>query len=64
VLTKFASSSEQVYITPYNIVDRGPKELYGGGQGDNPDASGSFVARVEPGSNGQTAASAMAVIGD
>jgi hypothetical protein len=47
----FAYSSEQDYITPYNIVDRGPNELYiyGGGYGDNPDASGSFVSRVEPG---------------
>jgi len=46
----FAYSSAQSYITPYNIVDRGPNELYvyGGGYGDNPDASGSFVARVEP----------------
>ena len=47
----FAYSSPQDYITPYNIVDRGPNELfiYGGGYGDNPAASGSFVARVEPG---------------
>ncbi len=47
----FAYSSQQQYITPYNIVDRGPDELYiyGGGYGDNPDASGSFVSRVEPG---------------
>lgn len=47
----FAFSSTQKYPTPYNIVDRGPDELYvyGGGYGDNPDASGSFVARVEPG---------------
>ena len=47
----FAYSSPQDYITPYNIVDEGPNELfiYGGGYGDNPDASGSFVARVEPG---------------
>jgi len=46
----FAYSSEQDYITPYNIVDRGPNELYiyGGGYGDNPAASGSFVSRVEP----------------
>ncbi|HEY1279400.1 MAG TPA: hypothetical protein VGF22_06980 [Acidimicrobiales bacterium] len=46
----FAYRSEQDYITPYNIVDRGPNELYiyGGGYGDNPDASGSFVSRVEP----------------
>ena len=42
----------QVYITPYNIVDHGPNELfiYGGGYGDNPDASGSFVScRRRPG---------------
>ncbi|MFI6844388.1 hypothetical protein OG535_37995 [Kitasatospora sp. NBC_00085] len=47
----FAHSSDQVYTTPYNIVDRGPDELYvyGGGYGDNPAASGSFVSRVEPG---------------
>ena len=47
----FAYSSQQDYVTPYNIVDRGPNELfiYGGGYGDNPAASGSFVARVEPG---------------
>ncbi len=51
----FAYSSPQVYITPYNIVDHGPNELfiYGGGYGDNPDASGSFVARVEPGTFNQ-----------
>jgi hypothetical protein len=47
----FAYSSPQDYVTPYNIVDEGPDQLfiYGGGYGDNPDASGSFVARVEPG---------------
>jgi hypothetical protein len=47
----FAYSSPQDYPTPYNIVDEGPNELfiYGGGYGDNPAASGSFVARVEPG---------------
>ncbi len=47
----FAYSSQQDYITPYNIVDRGPNELYiyGGGYGDNSAASGSFVSRVEPG---------------
>lgn len=47
----FAYSSATKYATPYNIVDRGPDELYvyGGGYGDNPDASGSFVSRVEPG---------------
>jgi len=47
----FAHSSAQLYVTPYNIVDRGPNELfvYGGGYGDNPAASGSFVSRVEPG---------------
>lgn len=46
----FAYSSQQDYITPYNIVDRGPNELYiyGGGYGDNSAASGSFVSRVEP----------------
>ena len=46
----FAYSSEQQYITPYNIVDRGPNELYiyGGGYGDH-GGSGSFVSRVEPG---------------
>ena len=51
----FAYSSPQEYITPYNIVDHGPDELfiYGGGYGDNPDASGSFVARVEPGTFNQ-----------
>ncbi len=51
----FAYSSPQDYITPYNIVDRGPNELfiYGGGYGDNPAASGSFVARVEPGTFNQ-----------
>jgi hypothetical protein len=45
-----AYSSQQTYITPYDIVDRGPNELYvyGGGYGDNPAASGSFVSRVEP----------------
>src|SRR5215471_14152872 len=47
----FAYSSPQDYITPYNIVDHGPNELYiyGGGYGDNPSASGSFVSRVDPG---------------
>ncbi|MGW4890939.1 hypothetical protein ACWEQL_01530 [Kitasatospora sp. NPDC004240] len=47
----FAHGSDQVYVTPYNIVDRGPDELYvyGGGYGDDPAASGSFVSRVEPG---------------
>jgi hypothetical protein len=51
----FAYSSPQDYITPYNIVDHGPDELfiYGGGYGDNPAASGSFVARVEPGTFNQ-----------
>ncbi|MEU6235161.1 hypothetical protein [Kitasatospora sp. NPDC047058] len=46
----FAHSSSQVYTTPYNIVDRGPNELYvyGGGYGDQ-GGSGSFVSRVEPG---------------
>ncbi|MFD0277504.1 hypothetical protein ACFVHB_26855 [Kitasatospora sp. NPDC127111] len=46
----FAYGSSQVYTTPYNIVDRGPNELYvyGGGYGDQ-GASGSFVSRVEPG---------------
>ncbi|SFS07051.1 hypothetical protein SAMN04487846_2185 [Microbacterium sp. cf046] len=48
----FAYSSPDVYVTPYNIVGRGPDELYiyGGGYGDDPTASGSFVSRVEPGS--------------
>lgn len=48
----FAYSSPTVYATPYNIVDDGPhgQFIYGGGYGDNPAASGSFVARVEPGS--------------
>jgi hypothetical protein len=51
----FAYSSQQDYATPYNIVDEGPNELfiYGGGYGDNPAASGSFVARVEPGTLNQ-----------
>jgi hypothetical protein len=51
----FAYSSPEVYVTPYNIVDHGPNELfvYGGGYGDNPAASGSFVARVEPGTFNQ-----------
>ena len=51
----FAYSSQQEYATPYNIVDEGPNELfvYGGGYGDNPAASGSFVARVEPGTLNQ-----------
>ncbi len=49
--TVYAYSTQQIYTTPYNIVDRGPNELfvYGGGYGDNPAASGSFVARVQPG---------------
>ncbi|MER7766784.1 hypothetical protein [Kitasatospora sp. NPDC096140] len=47
----YAYGSQQVYATPYNIVDRGPDELYvyGGGYGDGQGASGSFVSRVEPG---------------
>jgi hypothetical protein len=46
-----AHSSTDVYETPYNIVTAGPDNLfvYGGGYGDNPAASGSFVASVEPG---------------
>ena len=46
-----AYSSTDVYETPYNIVTSGPDDLfiYGGGYGDNPAASGSFVASVEPG---------------
>ena len=46
----FTYTSQQTYITPYNLVDRGPNGLfvYGGGYGDNPAASGSFVARIEP----------------
>jgi hypothetical protein len=49
--TVFAYSSQQSYTTPYNLVELGPNSLYvyGGGYGDNPDASGSFVARVNPG---------------
>lgn len=48
--TVFAHPSEQIYVTPYNMVDRGPDAyfVYGGGYGDNPAASGSFVSRVEP----------------
>jgi hypothetical protein len=47
----FSYTSQQAYTTPYNIVDRGPDELfiYGGGYGDDPAATGSFVSRVEPG---------------
>ncbi len=47
----FTYSSQQTYVTPYNLVDHGSNELfiYGGGYGDNPAASGSFVARIEPG---------------
>lgn len=46
----FAYSSATQYVTPYNIVDRGPNALfiYGGGYGDNPAASGSFVSRLAP----------------
>ena len=46
----FAHSSATDYITPYNIIDRGPDAfyIYGGGYGDNPAASGSFVARLAP----------------
>lgn len=46
-----AYASADVYETPYNIVTAGPDSLfvYGGGYGDNPSASGSFVASVEPG---------------
>ena len=46
-----AYESTAVYQTPYNIVTEGPNNLfiYGGGYGDNPAASGSFVASVEPG---------------
>ena len=46
-----AYESTTVYQTPYNIVTEGPDNLfiYGGGYGDNPSASGSFVASVEPG---------------
>jgi hypothetical protein len=48
----FAYRSPDLYVTPYNIVDQGPDQLfiYGGGYGDDPTASGSFVASVEPGS--------------
>ena len=50
-----AYSSDQLYVTPYNIVSKGPDNLYiyGGGYGDNPAASGSFVAGVEPGTLNQ-----------
>ena len=43
--------SSDVYQTPYNIVTKGPDNLYiyGGGYGDNASASGSFGASVEPG---------------
>jgi hypothetical protein len=46
----FAYPSTQRYVTPYNMVDRGPDAyfVYGGGYGDSPDASGSFVSRVAP----------------
>lgn len=46
----FAYSSADRYVTPYNIIDEGPDDLfiYGGGYGDSPDASGSFVSRLEP----------------
>ena len=46
-----AYQSPDVYQTPYNIVTKGPNDLYiyGGGYGDNPSASGSFVASVAPG---------------
>jgi hypothetical protein len=49
--TVYAYSSSQTYPTPYNLVDLGPNELflYGGGYGDNPSASGSFIARIQPG---------------
>ena len=48
--TVLAYSSQQTFPTPYNIVDDGPNALflYGGGYGDYPAASGSFVARVAP----------------
>jgi hypothetical protein len=46
-----AYASTDLYETPYNIVTAGPDQLfiYGGGYGDDPSASGSFVASVEPG---------------
>jgi hypothetical protein len=46
-----AYQSPDVFQTPYNIVTKGPNNLYiyGGGYGDNASASGSFVASVEPG---------------
>ncbi len=49
--TVFAYRSTATYPTPYNLVDLGPNELflYGGGYGDSPSASGSFVARIQPG---------------
>ena len=48
--TVLAYESTDVYQTPYNIVTEGTNRLfiYGGGYGDNPAASGSFVAGVEP----------------
>ena len=48
--TVFAYSSQQSYPTPYNMVDDGSNALFldGGGYGDDPAASGSFVARVAP----------------
>ena len=46
----YAYPSAQQYVTPYNMVDRGPDAyfVYGGGYGDSPEASGSFVSRVAP----------------
>ena len=46
-----AYKSTDVYPTPYNIVTKGPDNLfiYGGGYGDNSSATGSFVSSVEPG---------------
>jgi hypothetical protein len=50
-----AYKSTELYPTPYNIVTKGPDNLfiYGGGYGDSSTASGSFVASVEPGTLNQ-----------
>ena len=49
-----AYQSTDVFPTPYNIVTEGPNSMfiYGGGYGDNPAASGSFVASVQPQTSG------------
>ena len=43
-------SFEGVFPTPYNLVTRDDGELfvYGGGYGDNPLATGAFIARLDP----------------